>query len=181
MVLSTAVACVHRAKAPSVSASRCEPLPPRSAVPYTSRHDSALVGRFRLIALDTTEQPVTSRTRVVSLRLVDSAERAASKVNRRFAHAANRDLQLVDARDPEPDTGLAALQVQVDDGLLILGCRDCLDGIIVVYRVAAVSPSGFWGTWHDPQTGIGRVVDKNGRFLPDPGGYFCAVRTEAPR
>lgn len=177
--LVAAAGCAHHADAPLASAAPCDSIPPHSAVPYTRDLAPMLVGRFQLTAYNTTDGPVSSVTKIVALRLADSIERAASKV-KTLAHAPNRDLQLVDAHLSEPDTIPGPRSVQVDDGLLLLGCRDCLDGIIVVYRIAAVSPSGFWGTWKDPQTGIGQIVDKQGHPLPDPAGFFCAIRATGP-
>ena len=51
-----------------------------------------------------------------------------------------------------------------------------IDNISTVSAGPFRTAGGFAGTWHDPQTGIGRVVDKTGGELPDPEGYFCASR-----
>ena len=60
---------------------------------------------------------------------------------------------------------------------LITGfCGNCADAMLVYYRITLLRAGGFAGSWQDPQTGIGRVVDSTGRELPDPKGYFCANR-----
>lgn len=55
-------------------------------------------------------------------------------------------------------------------------CANCADAMFVYHRILLIRSNGFSGRWHDPQTGIGKLIDKNGKALPDPDGYFCAVR-----
>ena len=55
-------------------------------------------------------------------------------------------------------------------------CTLCFDAQWIYYTITEVRPDGFVGRWVDPQTGIGKLVDRNGRELPNPEGYFCADR-----
>ena len=61
---------------------------------------------------------------------------------------------------------------------LVIGCTNCLDGSPTSYTILTVTDSGFTGTWFNPETGLGYPVDKQGRRLPDPSGYFCAQRVK---
>lgn len=142
-----------------------------------------LAGRFRLISVNTKRGSDFNRVHEMELelRVADSAERAESKV-RRIGHVTRRDLQLVGRASYLPDTLVERPQsAEVDAGVLYVGCRGCLDGTPWSLQIDAVSPAGFWGSW---QLGLGGSialrVDKHGGKLPDPEGYFCAVR-EAPR
>ncbi len=67
-------------------------------------------------------------------------------------------------------------RAELEDGVLYLGFRHGNDADPQMYRITAVSSDGFWGTWTDPQTGIGQAVDSRGHRLPNPQGPFCAVR-----
>jgi hypothetical protein len=70
-----------------------------------------------------------------------------------------------------------AAEAQIDGSLLYLGCRDCMDASPMVLRIIEVDERGFFGSWRDYQTGIGRLFDeRTGEPLPDPAGYFCAWR-----
>ena len=42
--------------------------------------------------------------------------------------------------------------------------------------IRGVNSRGFYGSWHDYQTGIGRAVGADGKPAPDPQGYYCATR-----
>jgi len=76
-------------------------------------------------------------------------------------------------------TPIEAVVVQQNPGStqLIFGfCQTCFDAQWVYYTITEVRPNGFIGHWVDPQTGIGKLVDRKGRELPNPEGYFCAER-----
>ena len=78
---------------------------------------------------------------------------------------------VVASRDPEhPGAVLTGQHLR-------LGQPGQLDGLIHILTLTAVAPEGFWGWWRaDP--GVG-VITESGtdRVLPDPAGYFCALRT----
>jgi len=64
-------------------------------------------------------------------------------------------------------------------GGLTIGCVDCMDASPTSYTIVAVTPDGFVGRWANNQTGIGVAVDRRGRRLPNPGGFYCARRVES--
>lgn len=49
-------------------------------------------------------------------------------------------------------------------------------GMVHLLTITAVSPEGFWGWWKaDPGVAVSTEPGTN-RVLPDPAGYFCALR-----
>jgi hypothetical protein len=59
---------------------------------------------------------------------------------------------------------------------LILGDIGFTDGYTEQLTITAVAPEGFWGWWEATQ-GWKVATDTNSRrVLPDPAGYFCALR-----
>jgi hypothetical protein len=62
-----------------------------------------------------------------------------------------------------------------------LGCVECLDASPTYYRITHITAWGFTGRWINYHTGIGTYVDRRGRRLPDPEGFFCARRLAAQR
>jgi len=59
---------------------------------------------------------------------------------------------------------------------LSLGQAGRPDGQIEILSITAVAPEGFWGWWRaDPGLAV-RTEPGTDRVLPDPAGYFCALR-----
>jgi hypothetical protein len=64
---------------------------------------------------------------------------------------------------------------------LLLGRTGAFDGNSEELTITAVSPDGFWGWWK-AQPGWEISVDSQShRVLPDPAGYFCALRVAGGR
>jgi hypothetical protein len=109
---------------------------------------------------------------------VDSAFRAASvggavrDLIGWFDPAENDTLPRPDAssRDPaEPGAVLAGSHLR-------LGPAGTLDAYVEHLTITAVSPEGFWGWWK-AEPGFKLTLDRtSGRRLPDPAGFFCALR-----
>jgi len=58
----------------------------------------------------------------------------------------------------------------------VLGQTGALDGRVEQLTITAVAPDGFWGWWK-AEPGWEITVDSASRqVLPDPAGYFCALR-----
>lgn len=78
----------------------------------------------------------------------------------------------VASRDPErPGAALAGQYLR-------LGQAGQPEGLIHILTITAVAPEGFWGWWRaDPGVGVMTEPGTN-RVLPDPAGYFCALRTK---
>jgi hypothetical protein len=60
---------------------------------------------------------------------------------------------------------------------LKLGRANYPNGVAHFLTITAVSPEGFWGWWKADR-GMAVTTDPNThRVLPDPAGYFCALRS----
>jgi hypothetical protein len=180
--IALAVLACHRA-APSVPPpAPCGPYVPRTAQHPIASGVAALVGDYVLTQVRT--QPVGGETSSGRLHLMplDSATRAVA------AGGAVRDLSgwletangdsawrsSVGSRDPAyPGVVLAGDHLQLG--------QSRLDGYSEHLTITAVSPEGFWGWWK-AEPGLNVTMDAEGRrVLPDPAGYFCALRVTPQR
>ena len=109
------------------------------------------------------------------LRPPDSLEAATARL-RSIGHSPRHSLLLLGSVEHDYEGRTYSDVVELDSGVVYIGCRDCNDGNPWHLRITAADASGLYGFWNDYQTGIDRVVDRRGRRLPDPAGYFCALR-----
>jgi len=66
--------------------------------------------------------------------------------------------------------------VMLQGRVLRLGDQDVLDGVGENLTITHVGPAGFRGWWRQ-DNGIAMMIDSVTRQrVPDPAGYFCAVR-----
>ena len=165
------------------SQSGCESQPPMGTAPFDTAAWPNLTGRYRVIMVNT--QPrwdLATDTASLQLAPNDSARRFSSiygewdRTGRRY----NRVLAGVMSRTYR-NGQVYEDTAEVERSTVYLGCRGCNDASPINLRIVAVSADGFWGTWFDPMTGIGVPIDKNGQRLPDPRGYFCAIRVKGTR
>ena len=47
--------------------------------------------------------------------------------------------------------------------------------------ITAVAPEGFWGWWKAEPGRAVQMEPGTRRVVPDPGGYFCALRRDSAR
>jgi len=151
--------------------------PPANAEPYSVDRVPWMVGSFRL-TLVRTSFDTTSWSAELNLVAIDSATRARAR-EQRLGHWPRRDFRLGGVRFW--DRRRSHESVELDDGILYLGCRDCNDGSPDKLRIRAVTENGFWGSWVNDQSGLARVLDRNGALAPNPAGYFCARRIHDPK
>jgi hypothetical protein len=59
---------------------------------------------------------------------------------------------------------------------LRLGQSGALDARTEHLVITAVAPDGFWGWWKAESGWEISVDDSTQHVLPDPAGYFCALR-----
>jgi hypothetical protein len=155
---------------------------PRSAQHPLATPPSALAGEYTLIQVRT--QPVAGETSSGRLHLLplDSAGRAGA------VGASVRNL----TGWLESSAGDAAWRSNVGSrdpthpGVLLAGNhlrlgQPGLDGYSEHLTITAVSPEGFWGWWK-AEPGMEVTMDaETQRALPDPAGYFCALRATSGR
>jgi hypothetical protein len=170
-----------RAAPPTPQPTRCGPNVPRSAQNPLASRAAALAGDYDLIQVRT--QSVGGETSSGRLHLVplDPAARAMA------VGGAVRDLtgwlepsagdsawrSSVGSRDPmHPGVVLAGDHVRLG--------QTKLDGYGEHLTITAVSPEGFWGWWK-AEPGFEVTMDAESRVLPDPAGYFCALRVTPKR
>ena len=163
---------------PPTTPERCAPTVPPSAQHPVARRVVTLAGNYDLIQVRTQPKAGTHSVGRLHLAQPDSLARAAA------VGGAARDLvgwlEAVEgdttwrpgagSRDPEhPGAVLAGNHLR-------LGQPGSLDAHVEHLTITAVAPEGFWGWWKaDP--GMEIVTDAtSGRVLPDPAGYFCALR-----
>ena len=141
----------------------------------TSSQLQSLVGEFTLLQVTTSDHSNhVSRSRF-TLEFPDSARRQRAMV-RSIGRVTRTDLQLVGAWKWDPKAPRE--EVEMDAGTLYLGCRDCTDASPYHLWITKITPRSFSGTWMDYQTGIVYSVNQLGERLPDPAGYFCAIRRD---
>ena len=178
--IAIALLSCHRA-APAPEPARCGPNVPRSAQHPLAARPAALAGDYDLIQVRT--QPVGGETSSGRLHLapLDSAARAMA------VGGAVRDL----TGWLEPAAGDSAWRSNVGSrdpthpGVVLAGDHLRLgqaspDGYTERLTITAVSPEGLWGWWK-AEPGFEVTMDAQNRVLPDPAGYFCALKVTLER
>jgi hypothetical protein len=61
---------------------------------------------------------------------------------------------------------------------LRLGQNQTLHSPVEHLEITAVSRDGFWGWWKAEPGWGASVEDEKNRVVPDPAGYFCALRVQ---
>jgi hypothetical protein len=176
LLIGAGLAC-HRRLSPA-GPERCGPAVPETAQHPVVRSAVLLAGEYDLIQVRT--QPVAGITSVSRLHLEqpDSQARAAA------VGGAARDL--VGWLDPvEGDTtwrpGAGSRDPDQPGSVLAgdhlrLGQPGSPDAHVEHLTITAVALDGFWGWWRaDPGWEI-TTDSATKRVLPDPAGYFCALR-----
>jgi hypothetical protein len=180
--LALALIACHRAAPADTTPAQCGPNVPSTAHHPLTSPPSSLAGEYELIQVQT--QPTggeTARGRLYLLTL-DSATRARS------AGGPVRDLSgwlepaqgdsawraNVGSRDPKyPGVVLAGDHVMLGQA--------ALDSYSEHLTITAVSSEGFWGWWRGVPGFDTAMKADGGQVLPDPAGYFCALRVTSSR
>jgi hypothetical protein len=174
------LAACQRTASPAPDPARCGPAVPATAMHPIALRAALLAGNYELIQVmsqPTSGAAISGRLHLAPL---DSATKAGAM------GGAVRDLigWLELARD-DPAWRAAvsshdsARPTAVLTGQhLRLGQAGHVDGMAHILTITAVSPEGFWGWWRaDPGMAV-RTDPGTGRVLPDPAGYFCALRLD---
>ena len=177
LVLAAGTGACHP-RPSSAPPERCGPTVPGNAEHPVAVPAVKLAGDYDLMQVRTQPSP-GSRSGRLHLMPVDSATRAAA------VGGAVRDL--IGWLDPlEPDSGWRADADSRDPaqpGAVLAGShlrlgQPALDAYVEHLTITAVSSEGFWGWWKGEPGFLLGIESKTGRRLPDPAGYFCALRVQ---
>jgi hypothetical protein len=137
-----------------------------------------LAGRYRFVAVDTTLRKGNVGTTDLQLNVADTLQRFYERLLGNYRRVGDKPLAGNFLRRDKKEVFRESVVIQRNPTatVMVSGVCDCNDATLVYYTIAAITPNGFVGRWHDPQTGIGRIADRNGNYLPDPAGHFCAIR-----
>ncbi len=173
------VAACGPARSSAPEPARCGP-----SVPETAQHPiavpaSALAGDYELVQVQTQPSGGTTIRARLHLAPLDSSTKASA------AGGAVRDLigwletPLADSTGPRatPSGNPSRTVVVLAGQRLRVGQSVALSGAIHNLEITAVAPEGFWGWWKADR-GLALTEAESRRILPDPAGYFCALRLE---
>lgn len=127
-----------------------------------------LTGRFR-VRLNLSSNP-DSTLLWGDMLLRSPTPEELSLANRNWSGKA--DLQLIGTMNW---FGRREVPVQLDGGVIYVGCRGCFDGTPTILSVANSSVAGFSGSW-DNNLLAESIERRTGEPPPDPLGTFCAMR-----
>ena len=174
------VAC-HPTANPAPAPARCGPSTPTTAQHPIAIPAQSLGGEYELIQVQT--QPVCGVVTSGRLHLMplDSAGRAAA------VGGPGRDLVgwlELDAGDPSWRAAVASRDPSRPGAVvagehLRLGQPGHLDAVVQHLTITAVAPEGFWGWWKTDRGTAVITEPGTNRLVPDPAGYFCALRRDA--
>ena len=164
-----AAACAPRSNGLPAPA-RCGPSVPETAQHPISVAPLALAGDYELIQVQT--QP--SGGRVINGRLhlapLDSAARAGA------SGGPVRDLVgWLELAEGDSLTSSRRPRVVLAGQHLIVARSGYAEGGAHNLEITAIAPEGLWGWWKADR-GLALTETQSRRVLPDPAGYFCALR-----
>ena len=172
------LAACQRSTSPAPGPARCGPAVPATAMHPISLHPALLAGEYDLIQVQS--QPTSGATTSGRLHLapLDSATKAGAM------GGAVRDLigwLDLEGGDPAWRAAVASRDRERPGAVLNgrhlrLGQPGHPDALVHSLTITAVAPEGFWGWWRaDPGMAV-KTEPGSARVLPDPAGYFCALR-----
>jgi hypothetical protein len=165
-----ALAACGPAAAPAPEPARCGPSVPPTAQHPISIRATSLAGEYQLIQVHS--QPIggVMTAAVLHLEPLDSTAKAAA------VGGAVRDL--TGWVEPADGAGEKLPAVLAGEHLRIgrVGGQGAQQ-----LTITAVAPEGFWGWWKaEPGMAVHMEPDTR-RLVPDPAGYFCALRRDSAR
>lgn len=171
------LAACQPSRGSELAPAQCGPSVPETAEHPIAMKASALAGDYDLIQVQSQPNSGTTTSGRLHLTPLDSVAKAGS------AGGAVRDLigwlelssgdsswrAAVASRDPRSPGAVLAGQH------LRLGPAGSLEGGAQNLQITAVAPEGFWGWWRADR-GFAITESPGRRTVPDPAGYFCALR-----
>ena len=165
---------------PAPGPARCGPAVPQTAMHPIALHPALLAGDYELIQVQSQPTSGTVTSGRLHLTPMDSATKAGAM------GGAVRDLigwLDMDAGDPAWRAAVSSRDPARPGAVLTgqhlrLGQPGHPDALVHILTITAVAPEGFWGWWRaDPGVAL-RTEPGTDRVLPDPAGYFCALRAD---
>jgi hypothetical protein len=158
---------------------RCGPAVPAAAQHPLALRPAELAGDYDLIQVQTQPSSGSAMTGRLHLSPLDSVAKAA------VVGGAVRDLVgWLDLTEGDPAwRGLVASRDASRPGAVLagqhlrLGLGGYPDGVTHTLTITAVSSAGFWGWWKADQGLAVTTEPGTRRLVPDPAGYFCALRS----
>lgn len=172
------LATCHPSATPTTRPARCGPAVPETAMHPIALHPALLAGVYELIQVQSQPTSGVATSGRLHLAPMDSATKAGA------VGGPARDLiGWLDPEegDPEWRAAVASKDPERPGAVLTgqhlrLGQAGQPDALVHVLTITAVAPEGFWGWWRaDPGMGV-KTEPGTDRVLPDPAGYFCALR-----
>jgi hypothetical protein len=174
------LAACQRTASPAPGPAQCGPAVPPTAMNPIARRPALLAGDYELIQVQS--QPTSGVVTSGRLHLapLDSATKAGAM------GGAVRDLigwLDLPGGDPAWRAAVSSHDSERPGAVLTgqhlrLGQAGHPDGMLHILTITAVAPEGFWGWWRaDPGLAV-RTEPGTDRVLPDPAGYFCALRAD---
>jgi hypothetical protein len=163
---------------PAPAPERCAPaVPPSAQNPITARFNG-LAGDYQLIQVQTQPKPGETSVGRLHLAPLDSVARAHA------IGGAVRDLVGwlettsgdTTGRPNAGSTDPAHPGAVLAGDHLRLGEFGAIDSHAEHLMITAVAPEGFWGWWKAEAGWDVGLEQGTARVLPDPAGYFCALR-----
>jgi hypothetical protein len=174
------LAACQRTVSPAPGPARCGPAVPQTAMHPIALRPALLAGDYELIQVQS--QPTSGAVTSGRLHLspMDSATKAGAMGGAVRDLIGRLDVErgdpawraAVSSRDPErPGAVLTGQHLR-------LGQPGYPNALVHILTITAVAPEGFWGWWRaDPGLAV-RTEPGTDRVLPDPAGYFCALRAD---
>jgi hypothetical protein len=153
----------------------CPPAAPAGSGPVESEKVESLAGRYRVTFVSLSYGPSYWRGHL-DLEPTDTLRRYYVQTIRGYIKRGMRPLAGHFRSDG--DSVRAPEDAEVEDGVLFLGCRYCMDGSPDRLRLVAQTPEKVWGIWENPETGFVQLTDSTGHAIPNPAGYFCLRRIQ---
>lgn len=166
---------------PPTTRPACSASPPADATPFDPARLDALVGTFEVRDVWTSAGAEGAEGRWRLRLAVNTDTLRRYYVYRTFrGYVRQGERPLVGTRVVTDEAGHRyTAPAELEGSAIYVGGRGGFDSSPAEYVVRAVSPRGFWGTWEDRLTGIGRPVGRDGKMMDSAGGCFCATRVAA--
>jgi hypothetical protein len=159
---------------------QCRPgVPPNAEHPIASR-PSLLAGDYQLFQVRTQPEVGLVTSGRLHLEPLDSTARAGAvgapaRDLAGWLEPNRNDLRRRAALAPPGEAHARAI---LAGDHLVLGAVGSLEGYVEHLTITAVAPEGFWGWWK-AESAVEMAAGDPERVLPDPAGYFCALRVSS--